>query len=150
MSSRRNAVGPEQVRLMCDDIRTAALRGRAQKAHRLAVYNRVTRRLVGEKQPALDAIAPRDRDALALTRTVRVAICAPPTSSAHRQSRRSRGFGATPSSVLNRRRPDQVEVLEDVADRPATHPGLIRARRTRVDAVTSTSAAGWLLDGRRS
>ncbi len=69
-------------------------------------------------------------------------------------TRRARGFGADAvelegqGDVLDRGQPgEQVEVLEDVADRPASHPSLVRARDIReVDPVHEHLAAGRLLE----
>ena len=157
-----DAVGPgSEVRLVRhDDTRDAPLRCGAQQAHDCFAVHGVERagRLVGEQQPALADDRPGDRNALALTSRQLVGVAIGEVCHVellHRlDASGARGFGADAvelegqGDVLDRRQPrEQVEVLEDVADRPASHPRLFRARDVReVDPVHEHLAAGRLLE----
>jgi hypothetical protein len=137
-----------------------AVGGRAQQAHHAFPVDGVERAggLVGEQQGALADDRPGDRDPLALAagELVRVAVRALGDVELlerleRRRARRLRADSVElerQGGVLGRRQPgEQVEVLEDVADRPPPHRRPVRARDAReVDALDEHLAAGRVLE----
>ena len=114
---------------------TPRVRGGPQQTHDGLAVHGVERagRLVGEQQPALADDRPGDRDPLALAARELVRDSArrgPPPRAPPAPRARSRGQLwrdavelERQGDVLGRGQPrEQVEVLEDVADRPASQP----------------------------